>query len=495
MSKADSSKRSKNKLQDLTAGRIAKLECPAGKQQAFFRDKKTPGLAVRVTAAGQKSYIFETKLRRRNIRETIGSIETWSLEEARVRARELKVLVDRGIDPRELEKERARKQEAARAREAARSVTVGTLWQRYIEERKLHWGEDYYKTHLELAKAGGEPYRRWEGKKTKPGPLFQFMGVRLCDLNAQVIEDWAVNEAQQRAGSVRLSIRIFKAFLNWVLTLPEYENLISPRIIKNKRLKEAAGKPSTRSDYVQREQLADWFKAVLAYPNQFISAYLQCLVLTGARRGEMMGLRWADIDFEWNAMTIRDKVEGKRTIPLTPYTAHLLGQLPRYNEWVFASPRGKRMRIEDPSDAMARVCAQVGIKVTLHGLRRTFLNQAEWVDVPKGVSSQIAGHKPSALAEKHYIFRPIDLLRLHHERIERWLLKEAGVDFYPKEEPSDLQALLLQAVLQVVKLQGPQVEPGAATETNATLQTLAAMGLQIDRQLLQTLSASLTNLH
>jgi hypothetical protein len=41
----------------------------------------------------------------------------------------------------------------------------------------------------------------------------------------------------------------------------------------------------------------------------------------------------------------------------------------------------------------------------------------------------VQGRKPSATAEKHYKRRPLDLLRVHHERIERWVLEQAGVVF------------------------------------------------------------------
>jgi hypothetical protein len=37
------------------------------------------------------------------------------------------------------------------------------------------------------------------------------------------------------------------------------------------------------------------------------------------------------------------------------------------------------------------------------------------------------GHKPSATAEKHYTVRPLDLLRVHHERIESWILEQGKV--------------------------------------------------------------------
>jgi integrase len=65
--------------------------------------------------------------------------------------------------------------------------------------------------------------------------------------------------------------------------------------------------------------------------------------------------------------------------------------------------------------------------LTLHGLRRSFGTLSEWVEVPVGVVAQIQGHKPSAIAEKHYRRRPLDLLRVWHEKIEAWLLEQADI--------------------------------------------------------------------
>jgi len=80
-----------------------------------------------------------------------------------------------------------------------------------------------------------------------------------------------------------------------------------------------------------------WFDAVRQQQNPVIAAYLQTLLLTGARAGEVLGLKWDDINTEWRGMTIRDKVEGTRIIPLTPFVAQLLATLPKRNEWVFSS--------------------------------------------------------------------------------------------------------------------------------------------------------------
>jgi integrase len=79
--------------------------------------------------------------------------------------------------------------------------------------------------------------------------------------------------------------------------------------------------------------------------------------------------------------------------------------------------------------------------LTFHGLRRSFKSLAEWLDIPAGVVAQIMGHKPSATAEKHYTVRPLDLLRVHHERIEAWILEQAGVQFDSASEPGKLRVV------------------------------------------------------
>src|SRR3546814_6825260 len=58
-----------------TPGRIASFVCPAGKQQAFLRDAEQPGLGLRVTTAGAKSYIFQGKPAGQVIRMTLGRSE------------------------------------------------------------------------------------------------------------------------------------------------------------------------------------------------------------------------------------------------------------------------------------------------------------------------------------------------------------------------------------------------------------------------------------
>jgi intergrase/recombinase len=72
---------------------------------------------------------------------------------------------------------------------------------------------------------------------------------------------------------------------------------------------------------------------------------------------------------------------------------------------------------------------------------QTFKSLTEWLEVPLGVVAQIQGHKPSATAEMHYTVRPLKLLRVHHARIEAWILEQAGIVFDAKAEPGKLRTV------------------------------------------------------
>ena len=166
------------------------------------------------------------------------------------------------------------------------------------------------------------------------------------------------------------------------------------------------------------------------------------MLLTSARREELAPLRWEDVDFQLNSMTIKDKVDGQRVIPLTPYVSQLLATLPRRSDWVFSSPAAASGRLMEPRIGHNKALTAAGLPaLSLHGLRRSFATLAEWVECPAGVSAQIMGHKLSATAEKHYRRRPLDLLRQWHTKIESWILEQAGIEQPRQDDKPGLRAV------------------------------------------------------
>lgn len=436
---------------NFTAGRVADFTCPEGKAQAFLWDTKAPGLALRVTAKGSRSYIFQSRLRDgQTVRLTIGEPISddgrgvYTIPKAQEQARRLQRLIDEGKDPR---RERAEQEAGDRAvRDASRAarqrleVSGLMAWEIYCAERKPHWSARNHADHLAFATEGGKQRKRAEGK-TIAGPLRPLLARPLAEIDAAAVQSWVTRETKARPARALLGFRMLRAFLNWCAETDDYRLIAQPDACRGRKTREKLGKPAAKTDALQKEQLAGWFKAVRGDGNAVAAAYLQTLLLTGARREELAGLRWEDVDFQWKSLRIRDKVEGERIVPLTPYVAHLLSWLPRRprNPYVFTSPGAASGRLQDARANHTRALKIAGLPhVTLHGLRRSFGTLSEWVEAPVGVVAQIQGHKPSAIAEKHYRVRPLDLLRMWHERIEAWMLDQAGIKFEQKvvEKPA-----------------------------------------------------------
>jgi len=466
---------------DLTHGLLARAACPTELPFVLVRDADKKGLRLRVTKAGGKHWQFETRIKRKLFTRALGEWPAVSIDAAKAEAHRLRGLTESGTDPREIERQqeaaKADQQAAAAAKaqvDKAGALTIGEVWTAYLAERKPHWGDRHYQDHIDKAAPGGVPFKRGKGV-TKPGPLFQLMNIPLRDLTATAIEAWAAKEAKTRATSARLSWRLLKGFLGWCSEQAAYAGVLSGNPAKTKKSRESLGRVKKKKDVLQREQLPAWFDAVKKIGNPCISAYLQIMLLTGARPGEIITMRWQNVNTHWNGLTIRDKadrVTRERTIPLTPYVASLLSALPRRNEWVFSSARALDMspknakrrdakyaamgrqvpaggilqtsasgHMTEPNHPHTTACTMAGIEgLTLHGLRRSFKSASEWLDIPTGVRQNIMGHVAKS-TDEDYTVRPLDLLRVHHEKIEAWILGQAGIKFVSKTAPGVQQAV------------------------------------------------------
>ena len=452
-----------------TRASIDGATCPAGRAQAFFRDTEQPALMLRVTASGAKAFVFEQRLAGKTVRVTIGPA-TMQIRAPKDRngkplsagadaeAARLAGMVAQGIDPRVDKADRvatqAAQREAARVERARLEVSALEAWAVYCQDRQAHWGKRHHADHISMVAAGGEPTKkRASAKVTRAGILRGLLDRPLAQVNAATIEEWVAAQTKIRPTRTALAFRLLRGFLNWCGEQPQYQSIAQADAHRPKRIRERIPRRAAKSDVLGREMLAAWFTEVTKLTPS-VSAFLQTVLLTGCRPGEALDIRWDDVDFQWQRLTLRDKVEGERVIPLTPHVAGLLRNLRRLNSmrpqlprrlraelaaitehekwtpspWVFVSQLRTGGRIADPSSAHGRALTAAGLPhLTLNGLRRSFGTLSEWVECPVGIVAQIQGHKPSAIAEKHYRVRPLDLLRQWHTRIEAWVLGEAGL--------------------------------------------------------------------
>lgn len=458
-----------------TAARVAGFKCPSDKKQAFLWDAHTQGLGLRATPKGEPSFVFQGPYMGTDVRITIGKPAAWSIDAARSKARELQRLIDEGKDPRGLKRAAIAEHTEREAAAVAQAVTVADVWPTYLEEgkpkRRDAWKPGYLEDIKRMSAAGGEPKKRGTGT-TRPGPLFPLMTLRLVDINEDTLREWHDTEAKTSKHQAARALMMFRGFLRWCAIKPKYRGLVDKEAGRAPALLEALPSMKRRTDALEAAQVAGWWTGVEQLSNRTASVYLRALLLTGARREEMAGLKWQDVDFQWRKLTIADKVEDTRTIPLTPYLAQLLATLPRHSEWVFASTRklktdtanikrrehdntkagkaaptgavatvGATGRMSDPRSNHAKALQSAGLDgLTLHGLRRSFSLLGEAAGAPAGAIAQVMGHKPSATAEG-YRPRSVDALRPFLAQIEAHVLGLAGVQFDAQAEPGRLQLI------------------------------------------------------
>ena len=462
-----------SRTHELSVGLIERLACPEGLRKAFLRDREVAGLRVRVTANGAKAFVYEAKLRGKAISWTIGPVGVVSIKEAQGEALRLAGHVNRGEDPRDIKKAQAAKEVAQKAHTTTQATTVGNLWPTYLEEgkpkRREAWKPRYLEDIKRMSAPGGEPKKRGAGV-TRPGPIYPLLSLALVDITEDSLKEWHDNEAKRGKHQAARALMMFRGFLRWCATKRDYRALVDKDAGRAPALLENLPSMKRRTDALESAQVAGWWTAVEQLNNRTASVYLRALLLTGARREEMASIKWQDVDFQWRKLTMADKVEDTRTIPLTPYLAQLLATLPRHSEWVFASTRplsmtpenikrrerdsaqsgreapagsvatvGASGRMSDPRELHLKAQRSAGIDgLTIHGLRRSFSLLGEAAGAPAGAIAQVMGHKPSATAEG-YRPRSVDALRPFLAQIEAHVLGLAGVQFDAQAEPGKLQ--------------------------------------------------------
>lgn len=422
----------------------------AEKRRVEYYDTVVPKLAMAVTHTGVKTFYVVKWVNGKTRWIALGKYPEVTVEQARKLAEQALGDFAAGLDPVET-------RNATRSANREESILAFNAWNDYVSKRSPRWSDSHIKDHAKVSQAGGEPrtrgWRPGESRLTQPGILLPLLKLPLKKIDNERVEAWLRKEVLDRPTHARNAYTLLRAFINWCSENRKYTHQTHNDACRSRAIRDELPKKNAKKDALEKEQLQLWFSETKKLSNFKISAYLQILLLIGARPMEAASLEWANVDLRWNRMTIRDKEEGDRMIPITPYVSQLLKELHTLNQippsetrvlngkvikndlaswkpspWVFSSNTSKSGHLENPSDALMRVCAAAELPhITLHGLRRSFKSVTEWVECPAGVVAQIMGHKPSATAEQHYTVRPIDLLRKWHTKIECWILTEANL--------------------------------------------------------------------
>jgi integrase len=281
----------------LTASTIRSLALPPGQNDKTFWDDDVPGFGVRIRAGGSRTWVIQYKIGGKHRRLPLGLVAALDPGKARTTAKDLLTAVRLGRDPAGEKLER--KQKIAE--------TFGALLPRYLTwQRSRLKPRSYEEVERHLVAHAKPLHTRAIGQIDR-----RAIAVRLGEI--------AESSGPSAANSVRRSL---SAYFTWLLR----EGIIEANPVLNTNQAEEGG---PRQRLLTDAELASIWHALGA--DQY-SSILKLLVLTGARRNEIGGLRWSEIDFNHAVVTLppeRTKNRREFCIPLVPAALAILKVQPR----------------------------------------------------------------------------------------------------------------------------------------------------------------------
>ena len=131
-------------------------------------------------------------------------------------------------------------------------------------------------------------------------------------------------------------------------------------------------------------------------------AAIRLLALTGARKNEILRLRWEHVDVKRRVAQLPDSKTGKRTLRLEDAALEVLGGLPRSSPWVFPSPRKPDAPMEDVRKTLGSVLEKAGLEgVRVHDLRHTKASVGADLGLSLPMIGELLGHARAATTERY----------------------------------------------------------------------------------------------
>lgn len=172
-------------------------------------------------------------------------------------------------------------------------------------------------------------------------------------------------------------------------------------------------KQAARTNYLRGDALLAFWRALSADADADTRDALKLLLFTGQRRGNVLAMRWADVDLRAAVWSLGAKQTKQAKAQTTPLVAQALAILKdRHADaatpWVFPAVRkGRDGEIGPMSetrlrDAWARICKAAGIEdLRPHDLRHTSGSWLARLGVNEAVRQKALGHQTSAMAARY----------------------------------------------------------------------------------------------
>jgi integrase len=304
-----------------------------------YHDTNKRGLKLRVRSTGTKTFVLYRKVKGRPERITIGRFPDLTVEEARKQADVYNAKIAKGISPNE--EKRAIRSE----------ITLEKLFNQYLARyarvHKKSWKEDVAQFNRYL--------KSWATKK-----LSSIRKQQIQKLHAEIGDNSGHYAANRLLALLHV---LFNKAAEWGWDHPNPARGI-------KKFKE-----KSRDRFIQADELPRFFQSLNEEQNTTARDYILISLFTGARRSNVLAMRWEDINLERATWTIPETKTGEsHTVPLMPEVIAILKKRRvslKICPWVFPS-NSKSGHLADPKKAWKRILKRAGVEdLRIHDLRRS----------------------------------------------------------------------------------------------------------------------------
>ena len=411
---------------------LENVPLPLSGSRFTFHDLEVPGLQLRVTDRGIKSFcVFRRSKRGAPERITIGRFPTLSVERARVKAK--RYLADLGEGISVVAQQRNAALEGRTLDEvhleylASRGVALVRVQRKdgkFVEQPRLS-------TNAKLKASTARDYITAMAKKfgdwrTKP----------LASITRDMVEARHLFLSQRSPAEANRAMRYLRALFVFASDYRDSEGqpVIPDNPVRRLSAKRLWNRIERRTRYLEPDQLAPWWQAVQSlkdkpqYPSREAHRdYLVLLLLTGLRRTEALRLRWENVNLNVGTLCAVDtKNRSDHMLPLGSYLWELMRRRRRTSDsdWVFANPLTGN-RITDPHRQVVNVVAKSGVPFSPHDLRRTFASIVSRLGdrLSYYATKRLLNHRTSDVTQGYVQF-DLEQLRSAMQAVEDFVLQK-----------------------------------------------------------------------
>ena len=342
-------------------------------------DTDVPGFGVRVSEIGQKTFILIARYpgSPNPTRRALGEYPALSLEDARGRARDWRDLIRKGLDPK-AEEDRLRRQELRKQEMTFASVA-----------------EDFIERHLKGQRKAKDSER--EVRKELIGPWGERPVASITREDVVALVDAIVRRPAPYTAHIVLGHA--RSLFNWAISRSAYGLESSPC----DRVKPTAliGAKQPRQRVLSDAELASLWGAsdTVGYP---FGPLYKLLLLTGARKNEVAGMRWSELDLTkcvWTVPPERFKSNASHLVPLTDQAVEIIRHIPRFTkgDHLFTTTHGEKP-ISGFSKGKTRVDKLMKEDIgtippwVIHDIRRTVRTRLASLKISDLVAEMVIGH-------------------------------------------------------------------------------------------------------